>query len=51
MAGDCPRCRAVGLFSINTANGSWACLGCDAKGSNGIGLLMHARGHILQVTK
>jgi hypothetical protein len=43
LAGDCPRCRAVDLFSINTELQVWNCRGCDAKGNAGISLLMHAR--------
>jgi hypothetical protein len=43
LAGDCPRCRGVDQFNINTTRGSWSCLGCDAKGNAGISLLMHAR--------
>jgi hypothetical protein len=43
LAGDCPRCGAVGMFSISMAAGSWACLGCEAKGNSGISLLMLAK--------
>lgn len=44
LTGPCPRCGGVDRFNINTIKGAWFCRGCDAKGGDGIGLLMHARG-------
>jgi hypothetical protein len=44
LTGACPRCGGVDRFNINTTKGVWFCRGCDAKGGDGIGLLMHCRG-------
>jgi phage/plasmid primase-like uncharacterized protein len=40
LTGACPRCGGVDRFNM----GAWFCRGCDAKGGDGISLLMHARG-------
>jgi Toprim domain/CHC2 zinc finger len=44
LAGPCPRCGGVDRFNVNTTKGAWFCRGCDAKGGDGISLLMHVRG-------
>src|ERR1700721_612392 len=44
LTGACPRCGGVDRFNINTTKGVWFCRGCDAKGGDGIGLLMTCRG-------
>jgi putative DNA primase/helicase len=44
LTGPCPRCGGVDRFNINTTKGVWFCRGCDAKGGDGMGLLMHCRG-------
>jgi phage/plasmid primase-like uncharacterized protein len=44
LTGACPRCGGVDRFNIHTKRGAWFCRGCDAKGGDGISLLMHARG-------
>lgn len=44
LTGPCPRCGGVDRFNVNTKKGAWFCRQCDAKGGDGIGLLMHARG-------
>jgi phage/plasmid primase-like uncharacterized protein len=44
LTGACPRCGGVDRFNINTTKGAWFCRGCDAKGGDGISLLMHVRG-------
>jgi hypothetical protein len=42
LAGDCPRCQASGLFSIDTT-GSWSCRNCGSNGVGGISLMGHPR--------
>jgi hypothetical protein len=44
LTGACPRCGGTDRFNINTTKGAWFCRGCDAKGGDGISLLMHVRG-------
>jgi hypothetical protein len=48
LTGACPRCGGVDRFNVNTTKGAWFCRGCDAKGGDGISLLMHVRGLVFR---